>query len=362
MLRIILCSTFAFVAMTSTALAQTEPARPPNRCQIAGRHVSGMVSVDFQNGSRGEVPLVDVEATIAMARRSEDIVVSVTSPLTFSGTFVAGDRGGPGAYAPRQYRAVDRGVTLKPNVPVEIRLAASDDHATLRAPVVFGQGALEVDVPCSALAAGAPRVDFAAPRPDVRGEFVSVAGGTIVRATASESGAEVARVVTTNSPARVTVKGRMASPAGGFVRVSLSVGPITVDGFVPASAVEAAGRNLTPGATVVSTFGSTATSQTSEYEATTVTLPAATQVFADYAATRPWATVTAAMQVTLRRRVGFDGRFALDFGEASVVQRRCRLDGVAGYSSCGEARTLPRMSVLSCGGEGCTHRGYVDPP
>ena len=338
-----------------------EPARPMNRCQIQGDHVSGVVAVDLSNGTRTELPIVDAAATVAMAPRLEDVVFHVTEPLMFHGTLVPGERGGPAAFSARGYRSADRAIRLAAGTPLEMRLAAADDHVTLRATTIYHEGSIEFDVPCSELRAGSPSASVHRTEPSMRGEFIVLTAGTILRATADPSSPQIAGLRVDRGD-HVTVKGRIVSRAAGFAHVTFSVGPVTVDGFVAESNVESAGRNLVPVHSPQLQIVGTINMLGSERETRVVTLPPGTPVFASAMEPRPWATVTAPFRVSLSRRIGSTGRFAVTDFEANVVTRRCRNDGVGDIPSCEVPASAPRIGLFTCDGGDCAAHGYVDQP
>lgn len=358
----------SLVAAHAQAQATPSAARPINRCQLEGAHVAGVVSVDLQNGSRAELPLVDVEATIAMAPRLENVVFYVTAPLAFSGTYVPGGRGGPAAHAARPYRASGRGLSVAPNVPFEIRLASADDHARVRIPTIFSEGAVEFDVPCSALKAGSPRANMAPEagmRPELeptRGTYLEFAPDVVIRASADATSPEVAHLLGADGTRRMKIRGRITPGAGAFVQVQITVGPATIQGYVPRESVVEFGRNLSRPGGASMAYAVQTMLVGPEVETIEATLPHGTQVFATTVVMTPWATLNGPMRVTLRRRAGADTRYALVLGEANVVARDCRVDGVGGYPSCGPTRDMPRLGVFPCAGSSCSSVAFVDGP
>lgn len=353
--------------LASPAAAQDPAALPPeagaSRCRISGEHVSGVVRVDLGTGQSADLPLVDVAASVVLAERPDEARFEVRSPLAFTGVYVPGERGAPGVHTARAYRSADGTVRYAAGVPVEARLAAgADDRATLRVPLEWGDGALEVDVPCSTLVAGAPRAGLAAPRPAGRGQFVRLAPDAVLRVAADPASAELARIIRTNAGAPVTLRGRMARPAGGVVRVSITLGPLAIEAYVTESAVTDAGRDLVPPGAPITRYAVASTLGEGERETREVTLPAGTPVFADRRSDAPWTHLVAATRVTLSRRVGSTYRFALEFTHATFPTFPCRSDGVAGYPACGDANALPRMGLMSCPGGSCTQVAYVDAP
>ncbi|MBK8588251.1 MAG: hypothetical protein IPN77_03795 [Sandaracinaceae bacterium] len=133
-LALVLTLLGAPVARADQPADPADPARPVNRCQIAGQHVSGVVSVDLGDGRHAELTLVDVGAIVAMAPALNDVLVYVNAPMSFSGRFVSRDLGGPAAYVARTYRSPDGGLQLAPSVPFEITLGSDPSMASVRLP------------------------------------------------------------------------------------------------------------------------------------------------------------------------------------------------------------------------------------
>lgn len=350
-----------FGASAATADQPAEPAdyaRPVNRCQIAGQHVSGVVSVDLGDGRHAELTLVDVGAIVAMAPALSDVQVYVNAPVSFSGRFVPRDLGGPAAYLARAYRSPDRGLQLAPSVPFEITLGSDPSMASVRLPSPFGDGVLLVSVPCAELRAGAPRANTR-PRPvEARPRLLTLLPGTRILSQPGTSGTELARVERTSGAQQpVEFVGRVGAVRNGFVRVSVSVGPARVSGFVPEGSVSSLGVGLGPAAYAgehllqIETLNGMAR----------VRLPVGTPIFASPTAARGWASVTAPLHVFLRtRRAG--ERAAITLGPELFDNHPCRYDGVAGRLSCGDARAVPKLSLRSCTGSTCTDVAFVNPP
>ena len=353
--------TSAFVPdpFTERAPGPSEPARPINRCQFSGTHVSGVVSVDMQNGTHAEIPLVDVEATIAMAPSLADVIVYVTAPLMFEGRFVARDLGGPAAYVARAYRSANRGVRIAAGKPFAITLAPSLADAVVYIPTPYGEGHVAITLPCSALTAGVPRMNMRTPSPPSRPSLITMQADTRVTATPFAGGVELAHVRRDRGDRPdVSLVGRVVSRANGFARVSFNVGPATVDGFVPDANVTDLGRGL---GAAVGAGGDYVYGLRSVFGHTLVRLPIGTQVFADATVTRAWATVTRPFAVyapTARQ----GARSAVLSTATDLRVHPCRFDGVMGAPSCGDRRALPRLGLARCTAEGCTDLAFVVPP
>lgn len=357
-LALVLTLLGAPVARADQPAEPADPARPVNRCQIAGQHVSGVVSVDLGDGRHAELTLVDVGAIVAMAPALNDVLVYVNAPMSFSGRFVSRDLGGPAAYVARTYRSPDGGLQLAPSVPFEITLGSDPSMASVRLPAPFGDGALLITVPCAELRAGAPRANTRTRPVEARPRLLTLLPGTRILSEPGTAGTELARVErTAGAPQPVQLVGRVGSARDGFVRVSLSVGPARIHGFVPEGSVSSLGVGLGPAA-----FAGDHALQIETLSRTTrVRLPVGTPIFASSTATRGWASVTAPLHVFLRaHRTG--ERPAITLGPELFDNHPCRYDGVAGRLSCGDARAVPKLSLRSCTGSTCVDVAYVNPP
>ena len=337
-------------------------ARPANRCQITGNHVSGAVAVELGDGRRAELMLVDVRAIVAVEPALSDVQVYVTSPLSFAGRFVSRDLGGPGAYASRAYRSGDGRVRLAARVPFEIALASDPSMASVRLPSPFGDGALLVTVPCSVLSAGTPRVDMLPPPIPRRLQLVTLRPGTRVLSETGGHGSELARVEGAPGASEpIQFEGRTGPAVDGFAPVSLRVGPARIEGFVPASNVDSLGAGGGP----VAHQGGYGVSVRSLNHFTRARLPVGTAIFANAAqpGLRAWASVTAPLDVFLGNAAAGE-RAAVVLASEEIGNHPCRFDGVAGRVPCGNARQLPplSLSLTRCTGSTCAPVAFVMRP
>lgn len=363
----------AFVVILSGAMGGTrtradrpadvpdyQRARPANRCQLSGQHVSGVVSVELGDGRHAQLTLVDVRATVAMAPTLDSVLFYVEAPLRFSGRFVSRDLGGPGAYAAHAYHSRDGGVRLDARVPFEITLASDPSMASVRLPAPFGDGAIFVTVPCDVLSAGTPRVNTR-PRPvEARPRLITLRPGTRVLSETGGHGSEVARVEgRPNASEPIQFVGTVGAAQEGFAPVSLRVGPARIEGFVPASSVASLGVGGGPAA-LTGDFGATVISLD---RMTRVRLPAGTALFASAAGTeaRAWGSVAAPMNVYLRPAAAGE-RSAVVLAAEEIGNHACRFDGVPGRVFCGDARRLPPLSLTSCTGNTCEPVAFVMRP
>lgn len=357
-LALMLALTGVSTARADQPAERMESARPVNRCQIEGQHFSGVVSVDLGDGRPTQLTLVDVGAIVAMAPSLADVTVYVNSPLSFSGRFVSRDLGGPAAYAARAYRTADGGVQLAPSVPFEITLAQDPSMASVRLPSPFGDGALTFFMPCAALRAGAPRANTR-PRPiEARPRLLTLLPGTRIVSSVGSEGLELARVERTDGTQQpVSFLGRVGPARGGFVRVSMRVGPARINGFVPEGSVTSLGVGIGP---TVSPGGYVPQVE-SLSGMTRVRLPRGAAVFGSATAPRAWASLSAPLDVFIGR--GTPGEHvAITLGAELVGNHPCRYDGVAGRVPCGDARAVPKLGLRSCTGASCVGFAYVHPP
>lgn len=333
-------------------------ARPMNHCQLRGSHVSGVVSVDMQNGTRSEVVLVDVDAIVAMAINPAEIVYHVQAPLRFAGGFVAHDLGGPAAHARRAYRSQGNHISLRAGVPVEIGLAPSGNEAKVSVPSPFGGGRVEVLVPCSALAAGAPRARTRVPDPRLtrRGRYIAIAPNAVIVSAPGREGVHLARIFGTGDQ-KVMFKGSVRPATNGFVQVTLTES-VAVTGFLHASFVE----SVTEMVALPVDGGSYAFARRQlDTRMRTVALPAGLALFADGATRLAWANVSAPMRVGYIPGDSPGARGVIVPSTIDVPVLACRYDGVVGYTACAQERDMPRMGFRACNGSTCTDRLYVAP-
>lgn len=341
----------------TVAAQHAQHAHAAHHCHISGQHVSGVISVDVGGGTRAELPLVDVHATVEMTPSLADVMVRVTAPMHFAGRFVSRDLGAPAAYVPRTYRAPTGGVRLDGNVPFEITLSSDPTHARARLPSPAGDGVLTLALPCSALRAGAPRTDMSPAEQEPRQRFVAIAPGANIL-TGAGTGHEIARVERGDrSRAAVVFAGTVGETRDGFVRVSLKNGPAQIDGFLVEGSVAAVESPVAAPAVL----GAPRPSAQPASDLERVRLPAGTEVYASATATQSWTTLTAPLDVFLRTRVAGE-RSAIVLAAGVIGNHPCRFDGVPGRTPCGGARELPRLGLQACTAAGCTDIAYVTPP
>lgn len=326
-------------------------------CTLEGENVSGVVSVQMSEATREQIAIVGVRASIRLAPIADDVTVFVTAPLRFEGRFVSRGLGGPSAHVVPTFRSRTFGMSLRDHVPFEVTLSEDGERVTGLIASEYGDGHVAIELPCAGLVAGAPVAPMPPAVMRTHPPLIALTHDTRVRQTATDTGPELARVVSSNGASPVTLVGRGVLHGGSYHRVSIEVGGARIEGYVPRASLTLVGRRARPAPVRVSVEALPSSDVPRKRS-----LPVGTPIFGDANTARPWATLTQSFDVRVRsEREGV--RSAVVLGASDIGVSPCRYDGVMGRPECADAASSgPRIGSARCTDARCVDIAFIDGP